>query len=199
MKHTLFVLLAALALNAMAGDWQKHPANPVMGDPVRLGTCFDVNVIPGRTAKYDMYFSWRPNKAIALCSSADGIKWTEPEIVLANDPTSGWEDNLNRSCTVVKDGKYHMWYTGQARGYSKIGYAISDDGKHFTRGGTSSQRSTTMGSWMTCANCTATRHSTSACHSRRGVWRPGTGSWTRRASSHRWELSSRAATRPASM
>ena len=133
MKHTLFVLLAALALNAMAGDWQKHPANPVMGDPVRLGTCFDVNVIPGRTAKYDMYFSWRPNKAIALCSSADGIKWTEPEIVLSNDPTSGWEDNLNRSCTVVKDGKYHMWYTGQARGYSKIGYAISDDGKHFTR------------------------------------------------------------------
>lgn len=96
MKHTLFVLLAALALNAMAGDWQKHPANPVMGDPVRLGTCFDVNVIPGRTAKYDMYFSWRPNKAIALCSSADGIKWTEPEIVLSNDPTSGWEDNLNR-------------------------------------------------------------------------------------------------------
>ena len=30
MTHTLFVLLAALALNAMAGDWQKHPANPAM-------------------------------------------------------------------------------------------------------------------------------------------------------------------------
>ena len=125
MKHTLFVLLAALALNARAGDWQKHPANPVMGDPVRLGTCFDVNVIPGRTAKYDMYFSWRPNKAIALCSSADGIKWTEPEIVLANDPTSGWEDNLNRSCTVVKDGKYrdHYFLSGKRYVYSR------DDGK----------------------------------------------------------------------
>ena len=76
MKILALAFVAAVALGATAGDWTKHPANPVMGDPVRLGTCFDVNVIPGRDAKYDMYFSWRPKKAIARCTSADGVKWS---------------------------------------------------------------------------------------------------------------------------
>ena len=49
------------------------------------------------------------------------------------DETSGWEDNINRASVWFKDGVYHMWYTGQARGYSKIGYATSRDGVRFTR------------------------------------------------------------------
>ena len=132
MKIILATALAVLALGASAGDWTKHPASPVLGGP-ELGTCFDVNVTAGRTTKFDMWFSWRPQRSIAVSRSDDGVKWTHPEIVLSADPTSGWEDNLNRSCTVFFNGKYHMWYTGQARGYSKIGYAISDDGKTFTR------------------------------------------------------------------
>ncbi|MCF0167027.1 MAG: hypothetical protein HUJ93_00030 [Bacteroidales bacterium] len=112
--------------------WVKESANPVLGGP-ELGTCFDVNVIAKGSAKYNMYFSWRPKKAIALSRSEDGVKWTEPQIVLEYDETSGWEDNLNRSCTVYYNGCYHMWYTGQARGYSKIGYAVSKDGVNFTR------------------------------------------------------------------
>lgn len=100
----------------------------------RLGTCFDVNVVTDGPAPYTMYFSWRPKKAIALVRSTDGLSWTqEPEICLAADPTSGWEDDLNRSCTVFKDGVWHMWYTGQAKGWSRIGYATSTDGVHFTR------------------------------------------------------------------
>jgi len=115
--------------------WVKHPANPVLGDPVRLGTCFDVNVIQQGKAKYNMYFSWRPKKAIAISYSEDGIKWTDPEIVLDCDSTTGWEDVINRSCTLFWNGKYNMWYTGQQHNcsYSKIGYAISDDGVHFRR------------------------------------------------------------------
>ena len=112
--------------------WVKDAANPVLGGP-EVGTCFDVNVIPDGSSRYNMYFSWRPKKAIALSRSEDGVRWTDPEIVLEYDETSGWEDDLNRSCTVFYDGCYHMWYTGQARGYSKIGYAISTDGIHFTR------------------------------------------------------------------
>ena len=112
--------------------WVKDPANPVLGGP-ELGTCFDVNVIDEGSARYNMYFSWRPKKAIALSRSEDGVHWTDPQIVLSYDETSGWEDNLNRSCTVFYGGRYHMWYTGQARGYSKIGYAVSDDGVNFKR------------------------------------------------------------------
>lgn len=112
--------------------WVKHSANPVLGGP-ELGTCFDVNIIAQGKAKYNMYFSWRPQKSIALSYSDNGTQWTDPVIVLSFDETSGWEDDLNRSCTLYYNGKYHMWYTGQARGYSKIGYAISDDGIHFER------------------------------------------------------------------
>ncbi len=113
-------------------SWIKYEGNPVLGNP-ELGTCFDVNVIPEGSARYNMYFSWRPQKAIALSRSEDGIQWTDPVIVLGCNSTSGWEDYLNRSCTLFWDGKYHMWYTGQARDSSRIGYAISDDGIHFKR------------------------------------------------------------------
>ena len=112
--------------------WTKYAGNPVLGDE-EIGTCFDVNVIKEGTSKYNMYLSWRPKGAIALSHSDDGMHWTAPEIVLEADPTSGWEDIINRSCTIAFGGKYHMWYTGQARGYSKIGYAVSDDGVHFER------------------------------------------------------------------
>ena len=136
MKRTMLAAVAALAgcgAALAAGAWKAYPGNPVLGNKA-LGTCFDVNVVTDGPAPYTMYFSWRPRKAIALVRSDDGFKWTqEPEICLAADPTSGWEDNLNRSCTVFKDGVWHMWYTGQAKGWSRIGYATSTDGVRFTR------------------------------------------------------------------
>ena len=98
-----------------------------------VGTMFDANVIPQGKAKFNMYVSWRPESAIALAYSDGGVNWSDPVVVLRNDETSGWEDNLNRSCTLFWNGQYHMWYTGQARGYSKIGYAVSDDGVNFRR------------------------------------------------------------------
>ena len=118
---------------ACAGVWRKYEGNPVLGGE-SLGTCFDVNVVTNGPAPYTMYFSWRPKKEIALVRSEDAMTWTQtPEICLEANPESGWEDNINRSCTVFKDGVWHMWYTGQAKGGSKIGYATSTDGVHFTR------------------------------------------------------------------
>ena len=132
-KSVAAAAVAMMGVCADAGTWRKCERNPVLGGP-RLGTCFDVNVVTNGPAPYTMYFSWRPKKAIALVRSADAMKWTqEPEICLSADPTSGWEDDLNRSCTVFKDGVWHMWYTGQAKGCSKIGYATSRDGVNFTR------------------------------------------------------------------
>ena len=131
MMTTLAALLLASAASA-GGGWVKHPGNPVMGSP-ELGTCFDLNIVPWGPAKYNNYFSWRSQKCIALARSEDGVKWSEPVKCLEHDPASGWEDNLNRASVWFKDGVYHMWYTGQARNYSKIGYATSTDGVRFTR------------------------------------------------------------------
>jgi len=113
-----------------AGGWVKHPANPVLGGK-DYGTIFDVSVAE-REGEYGMYVSWRPKKSIALSKSKDGVHWSEPRIVLGPAET-GWEDQVNRPGVVARDGVFHLWYTGQAKGKSRIGYATSEDGVHFTR------------------------------------------------------------------
>ena len=101
--------IAVGALGAAAADngWVKHPANPVMGSP-ELGTCFDLNVVPWGAAKYNNYFSWRPQNCIALSRSEDGVRWSEPVRCLEPDLASGWEDKVNRASVWFKDGTYHM-------------------------------------------------------------------------------------------
>jgi len=114
-------------------EFIKNPANPIYGGPT-TGTLFDV-LVWRDNGRFRMDFSWRPKASLAVAFSDDGVHWSEPQITLAPDPTTGWEDRLNRNCVIKVDGKYKMWYTGQARGYSFIGYAESDDGLHFTRVG----------------------------------------------------------------
>jgi predicted GH43/DUF377 family glycosyl hydrolase len=110
--------------------WVKYAKNPVLGGG--LGTCFDVSVLhDGDT--YRMWFSWRPRQSIALVESKDGLVWREPTVVLGPDKTSGWEDDVNRPVVLKRGGAYHMWYTGQAKGKSWIGYATSADGKAWRR------------------------------------------------------------------
>ena len=109
-----------------AAGWVKHPRNPVLGGD--LGTCFDVSVLK-EGGTYRMWFSWRPKKSIALVESRDGVRWSEPLIAIGPNEKTDWEDDLNRP-VVIKDGnRYQMWYTGQARGRSWIGHAVSQDGK----------------------------------------------------------------------
>ena len=79
--------------------------------------------------KYRMWLSWRPKKSVALVESTDGIHWSEPpQIVLGPRPETGWEDDINRPVVVKRADGYHLWYTGQAKGHSSIGYATSPDG-----------------------------------------------------------------------
>ena len=115
------------------GGWVKYSGNPVFGN-AEIGTCFDVDVqvVNGR---YRMYFSWRRKDSIAYVESDDGVHWNEmPHIVFEPDSASGWEDMVNRTCVVRLPDKTLMWYTGQARGFSRIGCAVSDDnGKTFRR------------------------------------------------------------------
>lgn len=81
-----------------------------------------------------MYVSWRPEMAIALTYSDNGVNWSDPIVVLRNDPTSGWEDNLNRSCTLYWNGQYHMWYTsGETFEPNVLCYAESIDGIHWEK------------------------------------------------------------------
>jgi len=112
-----------------AGGWLKYEKNPVLGG--QYGTCFDIAVLREGDV-YRMWVSWRPKKSIALVESNDGLSWSAPEIVLPPAKT-GWEDDINRPGVLKRADGYHMWYTGQAKGHSWIGYATSPDGKTWKR------------------------------------------------------------------
>ncbi len=113
-----------------SAGWQKYAGNPVIGG--KYGTVFDVSVLK-EGERFLLWGSWRPKKSLALFESADGIKWSEPVIVLGPNPTTGWEDNINRPVLLKRNGLYHLWYTGQANGKSFIGYATSPNGRNFVR------------------------------------------------------------------
>lgn len=109
----------------------KYDKNPVFGND-EIGTVFDAYTWKDGD-HYRMDFSWRPKKACAVSFSNDGIHWSDPIVTLSNDLESGWEDDINRNCVIKVGDTYKMWYTGQARGHSFIGYAESQDGIHFSR------------------------------------------------------------------
>ena len=114
-----------------SGGWKKFEGNPVMGG--KYGTCFDISVLKeGDT--YRMWLSWRPKKSIALVESKDGIHWSEPpKAVFGPRLETGWENDINRPYVLKRADGYHMWYTGQAKGRSWIGYATSSDGVTWKR------------------------------------------------------------------
>ncbi len=150
----LFCIVAALSLfypiqaqnkltvNADQGvvttnQWTKYANNPVFGG-ADLGTYFDMTMLQ-EDGKYKMWFSWHRKRSIAYTESKDGINWSEPQVVLASNRDSGWENEVNRPGIVKRDGVYHLWYTGQvwhddwSKSRSWIGYATSTDGIHFER------------------------------------------------------------------
>ena len=117
--------------NGSSSCWKKFEGNPVLGGS--HGTCFDVAVIR-EAGVYRMWFSWRSEQSIAYVESKDGIHWNEsPKIVLTPCAETRWEDDVNRPVVVKREDDYHMWYTGQARGCSRIGYATSTDGVNWNR------------------------------------------------------------------
>ncbi len=128
--NAALMLCTLQAGDETAAGWVKHPGNPVLGG--KLCTCFDIAVLREGDL-YRMYFSWRPKKSVALAESRDGASWSEPEIVLGPEKSTGWEDDMNRPVVVKRDDGYHLWYTGQAKGKSWIGYATSADGKAWKR------------------------------------------------------------------
>lgn len=120
-----------LAKDQTTGGWVKYQGNPVLGG--KFGTCFDISVLKeGDT--YRMWLSWRPKRSVALVESKDGFHWSEPpQIVLGPKQETGWEEDINRPVVLKRKDGYHMWYTGQANGHSRIGYATSPDGVAWRR------------------------------------------------------------------
>ena len=111
--------------------WVKSPENPVLGG--KYGSCFDISVLH-EDGGYRMWVSWRPKQSLALVTSKDGVHWSEPpQLVFGPRAETGWEDDINRPIILKREGLYQLWYTGQAKGHSAIGYATSMDGVTWKR------------------------------------------------------------------
>jgi predicted GH43/DUF377 family glycosyl hydrolase len=135
-KCSFMILVALLLLTISCSrkepvKWVKYENNPVLGGG-DLGTIFDVTLLK-ENGVYKMYSSWRPKSSLALSVSVDGKQWSRPHIILSPNSETDWEKDINRPSIVKKDGVYHLWYTGQARDSSRIGYATSTDGINFVR------------------------------------------------------------------
>jgi beta-1,2-mannobiose phosphorylase / 1,2-beta-oligomannan phosphorylase len=113
-----------------SAGWLKYENNPVLGGS--LGTCFDVALLRDGD-RYRMWFSWRLKESAALTESVDGMHWSDPVIALKPNRETGWEYRINRPVVVKNADGYHMWYTGQSRERSWIGYARSADGVAWRR------------------------------------------------------------------
>ncbi len=119
--------------------WKKAKENPVLRWD-DWGTIFDPTILQDEKpyAAYRLYLSWRPQNAIALVESEDGIHWSDPRIVLGAIPREeDAEFNLNRQIVLKANGVYHMYYSGQ--GHQKDGqhawifHAVSKNGYHWER------------------------------------------------------------------
>ena len=68
---------------------------------------------------------------IKYAESADGRVWRRPNIVCIDTATPA-EHSIGRPSVLLRDGRYHMWYSYRGAQY-RIGYAWSDDGVRWTR------------------------------------------------------------------
>ena len=120
-----------LSYESIYGEWTKYKHNPVLGNK-KTGTIFDPFVLKHNNI-YKMYVSWRPLGAIALSTSIDGINWSELKIILNKGNNQSWESIVNRASITIVKKKCYLWYTGQHKGNSKIGVAISENGSKFIK------------------------------------------------------------------
>lgn len=110
--------------------WRKFGTQPVYGDSL-TGTVFDPYVYM-EDSTFLMCASERKSGDLILLSSKDGKQWNY-QLVMLSHISHTWEHEINRGCVVKKGNVYYLWYTGQQNGVSKIGLAISHDGKSYQR------------------------------------------------------------------
>jgi predicted GH43/DUF377 family glycosyl hydrolase len=125
-------------------NWTKYPSNPVLKTGAS-GAWDNVRVYaPTIILEDNVYKMWyagfdATNFRIGYATSTDKINWAKFEFgpVLLTGPDGSWDAFYVSSPSVIlKDGIYHMWYTGwPGSSYElfRIGYAISNNGTNWDK------------------------------------------------------------------
>ncbi len=131
-----------LAIGAGAGVFDRYAPGAIvdrsMNEPHFCASCC---VMPGDDCWRMWYLScteWRLRHGklehryhIKYAESDDGIHWRRDGHV-AIDYANDGEHAISRPSVIRDDDKWRMWYSARGRSY-RIGYAESDDGKHWER------------------------------------------------------------------
>lgn len=108
--------------------WEKYYDAPVYGN-IETRSMFDPHVYQ-EDGYFVMLVSERLTYGIDRLKSFDGLTWERSGTVISRIPNT-WQHLVNRANMVLKDGVYHLWYTGQSPEVSSIGHSVSDDGRCF--------------------------------------------------------------------
>lgn len=109
--------------------WKKYGSQPVYGNET-IGSIFDPFCFYYNNI-YLMYASERNSGSIIRLESTDGIKWKHRTTCIHGSNKDQWDSVVNRASVIQNNGIWHMWFTGQYKNKSSIGYATSNDGIFF--------------------------------------------------------------------
>ncbi|MBI4430020.1 MAG: hypothetical protein HY562_12980, partial [Ignavibacteriales bacterium] len=142
MKFRLVTLLSLTIAAPVVSQtkWFKYESNPVL-DHGPVGSWDDVGVfISSVIVEKGIYRAWYTgedgkNRRIGYATSRDGLSWKKhPSPVLDIGIDASWEaEHVIVPDVIFTGSQYVMWYSGVLFLVSNIGYAVSDDGIHWSR------------------------------------------------------------------
>lgn len=107
-------------------------------DPLSIGSTYVLKESGRWRMWYTSFLGWgkspeepKHTYVIKYAESTDGLKWSRFNHVCI-DPHDPGEYAIARPSVLYHEDRYHMWYCYRGEQY-RIGYAISEDGIHWTR------------------------------------------------------------------
>jgi hypothetical protein len=136
----------ALRRLAGRGGWKEYDGNPVL-EPGKKGT-WDAFALGSMTVVktsdvYCMYYeAWGTRDyrtlQIGRAVSPDGVHWVKDPAnpVVPKGTGRDWDrDGTWDPFVICEDGTFKMWYGGGVGGHCDWGFAVSEDGREFTKKG----------------------------------------------------------------
>jgi len=118
-------------------NWSNHQLSINIGDEGTYDTgraYYPSVILDGST--YKCWYTGFDGSYLRIiyCDSADGITWTNHQMVIDKDVEGTYDTSHAYQHSVILDGStYKMWYAGEASGINRVLYATSTDGKNWAK------------------------------------------------------------------
>lgn len=140
-----------VAISRDGESWVKFSANPVLS-PEEIWeshSVFGPCVLKIGGKYYMWYAGGEIPRGIGLATSGDGQTWVKYASGLVLEGVPGtWEDvGMDRPCVITDGDMYYMYYSGIQGPYTRIGLAVSRDGRSWSKSSANPVLDLGEGSW----------------------------------------------------